>query len=400
MHSGFADYLTNHDIPFGVITDRRVTKLPSALVPVVQLSLENYELLNQELQDRPVPDVTAVAVAGFENYIVPAAYLTTAYGLPGMSVAAAHAATDKTLMRQAFLDYDSTITPNFAPITDWTAVEQFMQTHDFPVMLKPASLMKSLLISKSSNWNELRHNFSELTAGIQQAYDAQAVSEPPKMLIEEFLDGSMHTVAGFVNADGTATLLPQIADCVRASDIGVADSYLYSRHLPSLLPTADQASILTVAAKGVAALGLTSCPVHIEVILTKTGPKIIEIGARTGGYRPTMYQLAYGIDMFQAVVDTAFNRPVQLTSNTQKQLIVLELFPKTEGSFKELQGQALVSGLASLQRLTIRAQPGVAVGSAVRGYKAAVIIVLISADHVQLAADYQTILDSVRVITN
>ena len=398
VHTSFADYLTNKDIPFGVITDCRVRKTPSNATQIMSLQLGDEAVLETELRNLPIPDVTAVTVAGYENYIVPAAYITTAYNLPGLSVAAAKAATDKTLMRQAFQAYDPSITPQYAEVTSWSDIALFMQSHNFPVMLKPASLMKSLLISKSTNRGELERNFKELATGIQRAYDQQSVSQTPKMLIEEFLEGSMHTVAGFVDAKGDSSLLPQIVDCVRASDINVADSYLYSRHLPSKLSAEDQAAILLVADKGVKALKLTSCPVHIEIILTKTGPKIIEIGARTGGYRPKMYQSAYGIDMFQGVIDTAYDRPVKIATNRSAQIVVLELFPETIGMFKELHNEALVAALPSLERLTIRARPGSAVGAAQSGYKAAAIIILSSDNAKQIAADYQTILDSVHVV--
>lgn len=400
IHTSFADYLERNNIPYGLIVDTRVRSLPESATQVVKLDLDNNSLLSQQLSQLPIPDVSAVMVAGYENYIVPAAYITQTYGIPGLTVTAAQAATDKTLMRQAFQNYDPTITPNFAEVANWSAVESFMNSHQFPVMLKPASLMKSLLVSKSSDWEALRQNFTALADGIQQAYDQQAVSQNPKMLIEEFLEGSMHTVAGFVDAVGEAVLLPQIADCVRASDIGVDDSYLYSRHLPSGLSPTNHDAVLRVAAKGIKALGLTSCPVHIEVILTATGPKLIEIGARNGGYRPLMYAAAYGIDMYEAVLDTAFGRPTRLTSNKAAQVIVLELFPAIEGLFKELRNEAVITKLPTVSKLTVRAHPDSLVGTARRGFKASVIIILISDDADQIAADYALILETGLVVVS
>ncbi len=398
IHTSFADYLAAKAIPYGLIVDTRVRSIPESAAQVAQLNLDNYALLCQQLLQLPIPDVSAVMVAGYENYIVPAAYITQAYGIPGLTVTAAQAATDKTLMRQAFQNYDPDITPNFAEVADWSAVESFMSSHQFPVMLKPASLMKSLLISKNSDWAALRQNFAALADGIQQAYQQQAVSQTPKMLIEEFLEGSMHTVAGFVDAAGEAALLPQIADCLRASDIGVDDSYIFSRHLPSQLSPADHDAVLQVAAKGIKALGLTSCPVHVEVILTATGPKLIEIGARNGGYRPLMYAAAYGIDMYQGVLDTAYGRPIRLASNKAAPVIVLELFPAIEGTFKELLNEAAIARLPTVSKLTVRSKPGGLVGTARRGFKASVIIILSGHDADQIAADYALIRDTALVI--
>ena len=126
MHTSFADYLTTKGILFGIVTDSRVRKTSPNATQVVSLTLEDDAVLEKELRNLPVPDVTAVTVAGYENYIVPAAYITTAYNLPGLTVAAAQAATDKTLMRQAFQAYDQSITPQYAEVTNWSDVELFM----------------------------------------------------------------------------------------------------------------------------------------------------------------------------------------------------------------------------------------------------------------------------------
>jgi biotin carboxylase len=274
-----------------------------------------------------------------------------------------------------------------------------MAGHTYPVILKPTNLMKSLFVSKNSSIAELKKNYEHMGTELPKYYKNLGFPLHKGILIEEFLVGSMHTVAGFASADGEPVLVEHVADCLTAQDIGVSDSFLFSRMLPSRLENTAQQQLLDTAATGMRALGLTSSPAHIEIMLTAQGPKIIEIGARLGGYRPRMYEYSYGIDLYRAAVSLSLGKTPQVQGDFRSCTAVIELFPNSEGRFSHLSHLEDVQKLASIKHLSIKCEVGDKIGPAQSGYRAPVVIILGSTDEKQLLADAELVRQSVHIIT-
>ncbi|MDB5163655.1 MAG: hypothetical protein JWS12_272 [Candidatus Saccharibacteria bacterium] len=396
-HSSFYEYLRQNDEAFGIFLDaqRPTKKAPQAPTRLVDFTDETTIQSSLKNFTQPVEAI----VWTYENYVWPAAQLSRYFSVPGITPDAALSSTDKVLMRQKFLAYDPSITPEFKQVDNWQDILDFMQAHSFPVILKPANLVKSLLVSKSDSIEQLQANFQHAKSSVKQLYSKFHVPREPKLLIEECLVGSLHTVAGFADSQGRPQLIPKIVDLVTAQDIGRNDNYLFTRSLPSRLKASDQKAILTVAAKGGKALGLTSTPLHIELFLTPSGPKIIEIGARIGGYRTHMYEVAHGINLEQAMIDTAYNRKLNLAATHQNNCSVIELFPESEGVFQQISNLAALQQLPSFNYIKVRVKPGRLVGPASSGYKAAAIAMLIHTDPRQLQKDLTFVQTHAKVLT-
>lgn len=385
----FRNSLDAAGIPYGVFWDARMLPRPKQAQRIIPLDFRDTDRVQQQLKALPGLNVSAIVVAGYETYVLPAAIIAEHYGVPGPSVAAARAASNKSLMRQKFRAFDPAISPDFAEISSWHDIKHFMATHNFPVMLKPASLMKSLLITKNTSQEELLSNFEKAAASIGQLYQKYHVSQKPKMIIEECLDGSMHTVAAFADNAGRPIIVPGIVDCITGQEAGFNDNFLFARLLPTKLPKAEQDKIYAVAARGIYALGLASCPAHVEIMLTTSGPKIIEIGARIGGYRLRMYKYGYGVDLQQLMLANVYGRPLDTTESAHRQVAALELFPDSEGAFAALTNEAAVRALPSLRHLSIKPAPGQLIGYASQGYKAAAVIILGNEDAAQFHKDLE-----------
>ncbi|HET9174434.1 MAG TPA: ATP-grasp domain-containing protein [Candidatus Saccharimonadales bacterium] len=397
----YLDYFATHHLPYGVFHDVHVPTAPPAGVPCIAVDFSSEATIMDSLARTPVkPDVTGLLVAGYEHYVLPASILAVQYNVPGLTKSAATAATDKTVMRQRFLDYDPSITPYYMAVHSWHDIEQFMAGHTFPVVLKPTNLMKSLFVTINSSPEELNRNFAQMQAALPAHYQQVHAGLEPGILIEEFLAGSMHTVAGFADATGEPQLVEHIVDCATARDIGIADSFLFSRSLPTTLPPEQQAAVLEVAAKGMRALGLTSCPAHVELIMTATGPKIIEIGARLGGYRPRMYDYANGIDLYQAAIATALGSSCSLTASRSDCSAAVELFPEATGAFAGITNEAQLRSLRSVRYCSIKRQPGQTIGPARDGYRAAVVVLLASTTDRQMLDDISFIRKQVHVVVS
>ncbi len=68
--------------------------------------------------------------------------------------------------------------------------------------------------------------------------------------------------------------------------------------------------IKDLATRAVKAIGIDNSPAHVEIMLTKDGPKMVELGARMGGGCITTHlvPLSTGIDMIKSVMDLAMGK--------------------------------------------------------------------------------------------
>jgi len=393
----YANYFAAHNLKYGLFTDKDRPVSAASSIPVIPVDFTSQESILASLPRRP-KDLDGV-ITIYETYVYGAAVITRHFGLPGMTPQAAKTCSDKILMRQKFLDYQPAITPGFASVQSWSDVLGFIRSHTFPFMLKPANLTKSLLVTKNHNPQELKQNYEFATKTIANLYQKHRVRQAPKLLIEEFLEGSVHSVDGFAGQGGVMRILDQVIDYQTGYDIGKQENYHFSRRLPSRLPKTVQSGIRQVAEQGMKALQMQSSPAHVEVVVTKKGPKIVEIGARLGGYRPRMHSYANRIDLYQANINTALGLKPDITASANKNCAVLELFPDQEGLFTEISNLEKLNHLPSIQYVSIKAKPYSRIGLSSQGYKASIIVMLGNEDSEQFERDYAYVKDKVEVRT-
>lgn len=376
--STLTEYLEAHGHDFTFLQDVTTTKFPDKKFKRrVLADFSSKEALLSSLDNLKVlPDAV---MATYENYILAAAWIAEHLGLPGMPVAAAEACTDKTIMRALFNDAPEKISPAFQAVTDEQALIAFAEAHDFPLILKPANLAKSLLVTKNHDLNELRANYRKSMELLHSTYKKYAPNREPKLLVEEFLEGSIHSVDAFIDAEGTPHVLEQVVDYQTGYDIGYDDNFHYSRLLPSKLAPEDQAALRHCAEVGIRALGMRSSPAHVEIIMTAAGPRIVEIGARNGGYRERMHSLANGLDISGIALQVALGQSPTIVATKNDACAVLELFPRDPGYFTGVDEGAL-RALPSLQYLSVKAKEGAFIGKAGDGYKMAAVIILSNSD--------------------
>jgi hypothetical protein len=259
--------------------------------------------------------------------------------------------------------------------------------------------VKSLLVTKSNDLDELLANYRKSLALLQETYKKYAPNRTPKLIIEEFLEGSIHSVDAFVNHDGIPQVLDQVVDYQTGYDIGYDDNFHYSRILPSKLSPADQTALRHCAEIGIKALGIKNSPAHVEIIMTSNGPRIVEIGARNGGYRERMHGLANGIDITGAALELALGKTPHVIAKKEEPCAVLELFPHTAGIFRGIQNIETLKSLKSLEYLALKVDEDQYVGKAADGYKMCAIIILHHADSLVFERDLETVNTSVRVLT-
>jgi hypothetical protein len=372
--STLTDYLTDRGHTYTFLQDRLKTKFPDKKFKNRVLGdFQSKDALMASLKDLPKIDGV---MSTYENYILPAAWIAESLGVPGLPVSAAEACTDKFLMRSLFDTAPEKISPAFAIVNSEEDVRSFASSHSFPLILKPANLAKSLLVTKNVDLEELEANYQKSISLLHTTYKKYAPNRTPQLIIEEFLEGSIHSVDAFVDNTGTPFVLDQIVDYQTGYDIGYDDNFHYSRLLPSKLSPEDQTALRHCAELGIKALGMKSSPAHVEIIMTKEGPRIVEIGARNGGYRERMHSIANGIDITGAALTLSLGGTPDLTALRNDPCAVLELFPKTPGYFKGIENLDTLKTLPSLQYVSVKAKEGEYTGKAADGYKMSAVIIL------------------------
>ena len=398
--SGIKAYLSERGYDFTVLQDRATTKFPDK-------KFKNRIVVDFTDQDSILSAVNALhakkpidgLLATYEQYIRSTADIAHHLGLPGLSREAAAACTDKELMRQKFALAPEKISPAFKAVSDENELLEFARNHHFPLILKPANLSKSLLVTKNSSHEELLANYQKAIGLIGGVYKKYAPNSQPKLIVEEFLEGPIFSVDAFVDASGEPHVLDNVVDYQTGYDIGFDDNFHYSRILPSRLSQPDIDAIRHAAAVGCRALGMTSSPAHVEIILTADGPRIVEIGARNGGYRERMHALANGIDITANALALSLDLPLDISPKRNDCVGVFELFPKTPGIFQGIAHEDQLRKLPSFHYLSVKVSPGQLVGKAADGHKMCAVVILANKDSSQFRTNTAFLGDYVSIRT-
>lgn len=395
------DYLLDHGYEYVLLRDILLTKHPEkALKRRLVCDFSSWESIRKAVDIASQKHHFDGVMATYENYVLPAAQIADYLKLPGLPLEAAQACTDKYLMRSLFAAAPAKISPAYAEVTSAEQLRQFATEHSFPLILKPANLAKSLLVTKNHSHDELLQNYDKAMQTIDTIYQKYAPGRQPKLLVEEFMEGSVHSVDAFVDKDGTPHILEQVVDYQTGYDIGYDDNFHYSRVIPSRLEQATIDTMREVAAMGCRALGMKNSAAHVELILNNGRPMIVEIGARNGGYRDRMHGLANGIDIIGNAARIATGAQPEIVATKNESCAVLELFPRAKGEFTGLAHEQELQQLPSLVRYRLMAEPGQMVGKSSDGYKMTVIIVLHNADPAVFQRDLDYITKNVAVDIN
>lgn len=394
------NYITEHDMEYVTLRDLKLAKNPEKkLKRRVVCDFSSEKSIRDALVELRRRFKVDGVLTTYENYVTPAAFIAKELKLPGLPLRAAEACTDKEIMRELFSRAPKKISPDYKVVTCLEDLLNFAQNHSYPLILKPANLAKSLLVTKNHNESELIKNYNNSIAMIDDVYNTYAPNRIPKILIEEFMEGSIHSVDAFVDSAGVPHVLDQVVDYQTGFDIGYNDNFHYSRILPSTLSAIEIEQLKDTAKIGCEALGMKNTPAHIEIIRTDIGPMIVEIGARNGGYRERMHSLANGIDITKNAINLALNEKLDLKATKNDYCAVLELFPKNPGIFIGIDNEELLHNLSSLEYFAVKQNIGSFVGKSSDGYKMCAIIILTNKNKSQFIQDLEIVTNKILINT-
>lgn len=272
------------------------------------------------------------------------AYASEKLGIPGISQHTALLATDKGEMIKALKKY-GVESPWYYIIDSLEQLQEIGKRITYPCIMKPTD-------NAASRGVALVHNFIDLVS--DYAYSKEQ-SHSGQVILEEYMQGSEVSVE-VLSYKGEVHVL-QITDKLTS---GAPHFVEVGHNQPSLLDEETKDKIRDVAIRAVKALGIKSGPAHVEIIVTKTGPKIVELGARLGGDCITSHlvYLSTGIDMVKETIKVLCGDEPDLVQKYEKGASIRFLTGEMKGVFEHVTGKNEARAIAGVIEVSDIMHPG------------------------------------------
>ncbi len=301
-------------------------------------------------------------------------------------------------MRQLLRGYDKTIAPKFLVAHDASqeTLDRIEKQIGFPLMIKPAGLAASLLVTLCYHREELEANLRNTVRRINQIYKKKNGRGEPQILVEEYMEGVMFSIDSYVNQRGVVYHTP-LVHIKTGRSVGFEDFFGYMRITPVVLKPHKIEAARKTAEKAIEALNLRSTTCHTELMKTEDGWKIIELGPRIGGFRHEMYKLSYGFDHTTNDILIRIPKKPILSKKVRGFTAVMQFYPPQKGRLKSLEGINRVRKLESFSRIEIKKKIGELCDFARNGDDPVFEIVLFNKDRSKLLADIRRLEQTVHI---
>src|SRR3989344_3726790 len=168
-------------------------------------------------------------------------------------------ATDKVMMRRAMRAYDKSITPKFLVVEKNTKEirREIKEKIGFPLVLKPANLAASLLVTPCFHEEEMEASLRKFFRKIRKIYKDNNRPQEPKILVEQFMEGGMYSIDAYVSSRGRIWFCPLVY-VQTGRTVGFDDFFAYQTTTPTTLGEKSVRLAEGAAKKAIRALGLRS----------------------------------------------------------------------------------------------------------------------------------------------
>lgn len=229
---------------------------------------------------------------------------TTKLGLPGISYDTAVKATDKGKMIMAF-EAAGVEHPWYFILKDREELIKTLPEISYPCVIKPTDNAGNRGVCYVCNEKELllMYNYS-----LENSHSGEVI-------VEEYMEGQEVSVEAIVSR-GVVNIIAVTDKLTQGKPYFVEIGHSEQSQLGK--ENVDKIKDLTE--RSLRAIGLDNSPAHVEIMLTKDGPRMVELGARLGGGCITtdLVPLSTGVDMIKAVMDMSMGRDPDITPKFDK----------------------------------------------------------------------------------
>ena len=270
--------------------------------------------------------VQGVLTAAADFPVSTVAHVCANLGLHGLSEAAASSSTNKRQMRSG-LNAAGVPCPRSLAANTYSQMVTALSQIGGPAILKPTVSSGGRGVTRlavGASPHEIRVAFES----------AMRHTRADGLLVEEFIDGPEFSVEMLTCAGRTEIVA--VTDKMITNDPYCVE---IGHSQPACLNAADRNSIVATALASVAALGIDWAASHAEIRLGRTGPRVMEIGARLGGGCITSHlvPLATGIDMLRAAIEIAMGHTPDLRRSAPRGAAIRFFVPKP-GHVRQING--------------------------------------------------------------
>ena len=280
------------------------------------------------------------------------AWLCKKLNLSGITEECAIKSTDKVEMLNAFV-LAGVACPSYQVVKK-KEIGSFVPSLPYPFIAKPTD-------SAGGRGVNLITNNSELKDLIKSSSSSGASGD---VLLEECLQGPEVSVEILV-----VDSVPYVIQMTDKLTSGAPHFFEIGHVQPSSLTKEHQEQIAMLAKDAVRAVGIQSGASHVEIILTKDGPKMIELGARLGGDCITSLLIdrsISGLDMTSMAIRLALGNSVKIPDycNSGK-YAAIKFLPSAEGVLKKINGSEEAEGIPGVMHVEVVGEVGQQYQSAV-----------------------------------
>lgn len=301
-------------------------------------------------------------------------------------------ASDKYEMRKRIRAYDSKLNPKFTVVEKNSKVERerIIKKIGFPMMVKPANLSGSLLVSICYHKEELEKTLRQAFSKVKKAYKTDNRLEKPRLIAEEYMDGDMYSIDSYVNSRGTIYHCPLVR-VKTAKEIGRDDFYSYLATTPSALKSSTILKAEKAAEDTIHALGLRSSIAHTELMKIDDEWKVVETGARMGGFRHTLHMLSCDINHSLNDVLVRIPKKPIIPKKCKGYATAMKWFASKEGKIVEMKGIKKIEDLESFHHIDVNKKIGDRAVFARNGGRSVFNLFLYNQDRSALLADIRRV---------
>ena len=305
-----------------------------------ECSIKDYEKA-LEIAEQYRPD--GITAGMCDVAVLSVARICKKMNLPGIDVETAIRATDKYAMIRAFASSEVP-SPGFKLMNKNDDIDNF-EVPWLPFIVKPIDMAGSRGIN-------LVKNIDQKTSLINNSI---AASDSGNVIVEEYMVGPEVSVE-MVVINHQPTVL-QITDKFTSG----APHFVELGHIqPAMLTDETRKSIVNVAELAVRAIGLKDSIVHAEMIITESGPKMVELGARMGGdgIQQQLIKLSTGIDLPDFAIDLALGLPLQVPTQTIKKYSMIRFIQSAAGEVADIEIDKAISQIEGLKSYKLFCKSG------------------------------------------
>lgn len=299
---------------------------------------------------RPVNGVISIA----SDVPMTVATVASTLGLPGITLETAALASDKLAMKRRFVEADIPA-PWFSAVESPAQLKSIMKKRGLPLVIKPVDSRGARGVLRLDS-----------TVDPEWAFGHSIGCSPGKrVMVEEYIEGPQISTESVLLGERGYT--PGFTDR-NYELIDAFAPYMIENggQQPSVLSDADQLNVSRMAEDAGRAIGIKNGVVKGDMVLSESGPMVIEVAARlSGGWFSTdQIPLATGVDFVGAAIRIALNEEVrgeELMPRYWKGVAIRYFFPRP-GRVLEIRNLERFNGAPWVHRIGFFVKAGDIIG--------------------------------------